>query len=70
MLSHFRHVQLFATLWTVAHQALLSVEFSRKEYRSGLPYPAPGDLPDTGIKPVFPALQVDCLLLSHRESPT
>ena len=70
MLSRFSHVQLFATLWTVAHQALLSMEFSRQEYWSGLPYPAPGDLPDTGIKPVFPALQADCLLLSHWEGPT
>ena len=40
--------------WTVAHQALLSKEFSRQEYRSGLPFPPPGDLPDPGIKPVSP----------------
>ena len=39
------------TLWTVAHQAPLSVEFSRQEYRSRLPFPPPGHLPDPGIKP-------------------
>ena len=44
-------VQPFATPWTVAHQALLSMGFSRQEYRSGLPFPSPGDLPDPGIKP-------------------
>ena len=38
-------------LWTVAHQAPLSVEFSRQEYCSGLPFPSPGDLPDPGIEP-------------------
>jgi len=46
----------FVTLWTVAHQAPLSMGFSRQEYWSGLPIPFPGDLPDTGIKPVSPAL--------------
>ena len=51
MLSHFSHVRLFATLWTVAHQAPLFVGFSRQEYWSGLPCPPPGDLPDSGIKP-------------------
>ena len=52
-------VWLFATLWTVAHQAALSMGFSREEYRSGLPLPPPGDLPDPEIKaasPVSPAL--------------
>ena len=44
-------VRLFVTPWTVAHQALLSMEFSRQEYWSGLPCPSPGDLPDPGIKP-------------------
>ena len=38
-------VQLFASPWTVAHQAALSMKFSRQEYRSGLPFPPPGDLP-------------------------
>ena len=44
------HVQLFATPWTVAHQAPLSMGFSRQEYWSGLPYPPPGDLPNPGIE--------------------
>ena len=46
MLSHFRHVQLFAALWVVACQAPLSLEFSRQEYWSEFPCPLPGDLPD------------------------
>ena len=50
MLSHFSCVQLFATLWTVALQAPLSLGFSRQEYWSGLPGPPPGDLPDPSIK--------------------
>ena len=40
-----------ATPWTVAHQAPLSMEFSRQEYWSGLPFPSPGDLPDSGTEP-------------------
>ena len=52
--------------WTVAHQVPLSVEFSRKEYWSGLPFPTPGDLASPGIKCV---LQAESLLLSHWESP-
>ena len=56
------------TPWTVAcfGQASLSVELSRQEYWSGLPFPSPGDLPNPGIKPVYPvspALQVDSLML-------
>ena len=47
-------IQLFVTLWTVACQALLSTEFSRQEYWSGLPFPSPGDLPDPGIQPRLP----------------
>ena len=43
--------------WTVTHQAPLSMEFSRQEYWSGLPFPSPGDLPDPGIKPRCPVLQ-------------
>ena len=46
MLIYFSHVQLFATLWMVAHQASLSMRFSRQEYCPGLPCPPPGDLPD------------------------
>ena len=51
----------FATQWTVAHQAPLSMGFSRQEYWRGLPFSPPGDLPDPGIKPT-PALQGDSLL--------
>ena len=47
--------------WIVAHQVLLSLEFFRKEYWSVLPFPPPGHLPDPGIKPGSPALQVDSL---------
>ena len=54
-------VWLFVTSWTVAHQASQSMEFSRQEYWSGLPFPSPGDLPDPGIKPGSPALQADAL---------
>ena len=46
----------------VAHQSPLSMEFSRQEYWSGLPFPTPGDLPDPGIEPGSPALQADSLL--------
>ena len=42
-------VRLFATPWTAAHQAPRSMEFSRQEYWSGLPFPSPGDLPDPRI---------------------
>ena len=45
------HIQLFVTLWTVAHQAPLSMGFSKQEYWSGLPCPPPGDLLDPGIEP-------------------
>ena len=47
----FSHVQLFATPQTIAHQAPLSMGFSRQEYWRGLPLPSPGDLPDPGIEP-------------------
>ena len=49
------HVQLFVTPWTVARQVPLSMEFSRQEYWSGLPFPSPGDLPNPGIEPASPA---------------
>ena len=51
-LSRFSNVQLFANPWTIAHQAPLSMGFSRQEHWSGLPFPSPGDLPDPGIKSV------------------
>ena len=54
-------VRLFANLWTVAHQAPLSLGFSRQEYWSGLPFPSPGDLPNPGIEPRSPAFKVDSL---------
>ena len=49
----------FATPWTVAHQAPLSIGSSRQEYWSGFPCPLPGDFPNPGIKPRPPALQGD-----------
>ena len=69
VLSHFSHVQLFVTLWTVACQAPPSMEFSRQEYWSGLPFPSPGDLPYPGIKLRSPALQGDSLLSEPPEKP-
>ena len=54
-------VRFFATPWTVAHQAPLSMGFSRQEYWSGLPFPSSGDLPYPGIEPRSPALQADTL---------
>ena len=50
-----------ATPRTIAHQVPLFMQFSRKEYWSGSPFPSPGDLPDPGIKPRSPALQADSL---------
>ena len=55
-------VRLFVTPWTVAHQAPPSMEFSRQDYWSGLPFPSPADLPNPGIKPGSPAWQADALL--------
>ena len=49
-------VHLFAPTGTVAHQTPLSMEFSRQEYWSGLPFPTPGDLPDPGMGPESPEL--------------
>ena len=56
VLSRFGRVQLFATPGAVAHQAHLSMGFSRQEYWGGLPFPSPGDLPNPGIKLRSPAL--------------
>ena len=60
VLSCFSCVQLFAAPWT-PRQAPLSMRFSRQEYWSGLPFPSQRDLPDPGIKPSSPALQVEYL---------
>ena len=54
-------VRLFATPWTVGYQAPSSMEFSRQEYWSGLPFPSPGDLPNPGIEFGSPELQADTL---------
>ena len=56
-------VRLFATPWTVAYQASLSMGFSRRKYWSGLPFPSPGDLPNPGIEPRSPALEADAFNL-------
>ena len=53
---------------TVAHQAPLSMGFPGQEYWSGLPFPSPGDLPDSGIEPACPALAGGFLPLSHQEN--
>ena len=52
---------IFAIPWTVAYEAPPSMEFSRQEYWSGLPFPSPWDLPDPWIKPRSPTLQADAL---------
>ena len=59
-------IRLFATLWTVAHQAPPSMGFSRQEYWSGLPFPSQGDLPDPGIEPRSPTLHADALTSEPR----
>ena len=56
LFSHSVMFNSFVTPWTVAHQASLSIGFPREEYWSGLPISSPGDLPDPGIEPRFPAL--------------
>ena len=61
ILSCFSHIWLFATLWTIAYQAFLSMGFSRQEYWNGSPLLFPGDLLNPGIKPKSPALQSDSL---------
>ena len=62
----------FATPWTIAHQAPLSMGFSQQEYWSGLPFPPSGDLANPGIEPTSPAspaLHMASLSLSHQGSP-
>ena len=61
----FSRVWLFATPWTTADQAPLSMGFSRQEYWSGLPFPSPGDLPNPGIEPRSPALQADSTIWDY-----
>ena len=65
------HVQLFETPWTAAHQAPLSTEFFRQEYRSGWPFPSLGDLLDPGIEPGYPTSQAFFFFnqLSHKAGP-
>ena len=63
-------VRLFASPWTLAYQAPLSMGFSRQECWSGLPFPSPGDFPDPGIKPGSPALQADALLSEPPGKPS
>ena len=58
------------TPWTIAHEASLSVGFSRQEHRSGLPFPSPGDLTDSGIDPMSPALAGRFLPLHPLGSPS
>ena len=72
ILSCFSCVWLFVTLWTIAHQAPLSMEFSRQEYWGGLPFSLPGDLPNTGMEPSSTwALALQTFLpLSYREAHT
>ena len=62
-------VPLFMTPWIVAHQAPLSMEFSRQEYWSRLPFPSPGDLPNPGIEPWSPASQAGSLPFELQGSP-
>ena len=64
VVSSFSRVRLFATPWTVAHQAPLSMGFSGQEYWSGLPFPPPRDLPNPGIEPQSPALAGRSVILS------
>ena len=56
-------VLLFATPWTVAYEIPPSMEFSRQEYWSGLPFPSPGSLPHPGIEPGSPILQADAFTI-------
>ena len=62
-------VRLFVIPWTVAYQASPSMEFSKQEYWSGLPFPSPGDIPDPGVEPRSPTLQADALLSEPSGKP-
>ena len=63
------HIPLFGTPWTKTCQAPLSMEFTRQEYWSGLPFPSPGDLLDPGIELRSAALLVDALLSEPSRKP-
>ena len=65
----FSCIWLSVTPWAFAYQTPLSMGFSRQEYRSELPFPIPGDLPNPGIISVYPAFQVDSLLLEPSDRP-
>ena len=69
MCQSLSRVRLFATSWTVDHQAPLSLEFSRQEYWSGLPFPSPEDLPDQGSILGLPHYRLILCHLSDQESP-
>ena len=69
LLGSLHRVWLFATLWTAARYSTLSIEFSRQEYWSRLPFPLPGGLPDPGIKSASLAFPEDSLTLNHQGSP-
>ena len=69
LLSNFGRVQLCVNPWIVVHQAPVSMGFPRQEYWIGLPCLPPGDLPNPGIKPRSPTLQVDSLLSEPPEKP-
>ena len=56
-------VQVFATPWIVAYEVPASMEFSKQEYWSGLPFPSSGDLPNPGMEPGSPALQADAFTI-------
>ena len=71
-MSQFSHQVMsdfFVILWSIAFQAPLSMGFSREEYWNGLPFPSPGDLPDSGIEPGSPTLQADALLAEPPGKP-
>ena len=62
-------VRLFGIPWTVAHQAAMFMGLPKQQYWSGLPFPSPGALPDPGIEPRFPTLQVDSFPSEPPEKP-
>ena len=64
-----KHHVKSVTQWTAARQIPLSMEFPRQQYWSGKPFPSPADLPDPGVEPVSPTLQVDSLLSKPPRKP-